>query len=321
MSVIASWLASPPPDAALAIAPESVSVAVLGTRGPQPAVQGYAVEPLPAGAVVASLTAHNIIDRGAVVAAVRTAIERLGARPRRVALVIPDLAARVSLVRFDRIPTRREDLDQLVRWQMKKAAPFPVEDACLSYTAGTSGADGSGEFVVVLAKREVIREYEGVCDEAGIYAGLVDLSTLSVINLCLASTSATVGDWLVVHIRPDYTSLAIVRGEDVIFFRTRAEDGGESLADLVHQTSMYYQDRLSGQGFARVILGGIESSPGALAAARRSVEERLGAVPEPLDPTRAAALTDRITSSPELLAVLAPLVGMLLRSRHESVTA
>jgi Tfp pilus assembly PilM family ATPase len=320
MSVIASWLASPPPDAALAIAPESVSIAMLGTRG-QPSVQGYAIEPLPPGAVVGSLTAHNILDRAAVLAAVRSAIDRLGARPRRVALIIPDLAARVSLVRFDRVPARREDLDQLVRWQMKKAAPFPVEDACVSYTPGARGADGSGEFVVVLARREVIREYEGICDEAGIYAGLVDLATLSVVNLCLASPTAASGDSLVVYIRPEYTSLAILRGQDVIFFRTRAEDGGESLADLVHQTSMYYQDRLSGQGFTRVILGGIESGPGALATARRSVEERLGIVPEPLDPTQSAMLSERITASPELLALLAPLVGMLLRTRRESVTA
>jgi hypothetical protein len=320
MSLIASWLASPPPDAALAIAPESVSIAMLGSRG-QPSIQGYAIEPLPPGAVVGSLTAHNIVDRPAVLAALRTALERLGARPRRVALIIPDLAARVSLVRFDRVPARREDLDQLVRWQMKKAAPFPIDDACVSYTAGARTGDGGGEFVVVLARREVIREYEGLCDEAGIYAGLVDLATLSVVNLCLASPATGLGDSLIVYIRPDYTSLAIVRGEDVIYFRTRAEDDGEPLADLVHQTSMYYQDRLSGQGFGRVILGGIESSPGSLAAARRSVEERLGTLPEPLDPTQAATLSDRVTSSPELLAVLAPLVGMLLRTRRESVTA
>jgi type IV pilus assembly protein PilM len=321
MSLIASWLASPPPDAAIAIAPESVSIAMLGSRGAQPMLQGYAIEPLPPGAVSASLTAHNITDRAAVVAAVRTAIERLGVRPRRVALIIPDPAARVALVRFDRIPARREDLEQLVRWQMKKAAPFPLDDACMSYSGAARNADGSGEFVVVLARRETIREYESVCDEAGVYAGLVDLSTLSIVNLCLASAEAPSGDWLIVHIRPDYTSLAILRGEHVIFFRTRQEESDESLADLVHQASMYYQDRLSGQGFSRVVLGGVERAPGALEAARRSVEERLGLPVEPLDPTRAAALTDRISSSPELLAVLAPLVGMLLRTRRDSVTA
>ena len=55
MSVLTSWLASPPPDAAIQIAPEAVSVGVLGVRGGEPVVQGYAIEPLPAGAVTAKV--------------------------------------------------------------------------------------------------------------------------------------------------------------------------------------------------------------------------------------------------------------------------
>jgi type IV pilus assembly protein PilM len=228
MSLFASWLASPPPDAAIEIAPESVSAAVIGARGKDAVVQGYASEPLPHGAVAASLTAHNILDRPAVVMALRTVLDRLGTRPRRVAVILPDLAGRVSLVRFDRIPARGEDLEQLIRWQLKKSAPFPVEDAALSFTASARTADGAGEFVVALARREIVREYESVCEEVGSHAGLVDLATLSVVNLVLAGDDAPHGDWLLVHMRPDYTSLVIVRGEDVIFFRNRPE--GESAA-------------------------------------------------------------------------------------------
>jgi hypothetical protein len=68
-----------------------------------------------------------------------------------------------------------------------------------------------------------------VCDEVGIHAGLVDLATLSVANLYLAGAPS--GDWLIVHIRPEYTSIAIMRGSDLIFFRTRAEGDPEPLAD------------------------------------------------------------------------------------------
>src|SRR5258705_696866 len=136
MSLFASWLASPPPDAAVEIASDHVAVAVVRERGRGLAVQGYAVVPLPAGSVIASLTSTNILNRSAVTAALRTALERADARPRRVALVIPDLATKASLVRFETIPSRREDLDQLVRWQMKKASPFPIEDASVTFTPG-----------------------------------------------------------------------------------------------------------------------------------------------------------------------------------------
>ena len=320
MSLLASWLASPPLDAAIEIAPEAVSIAVLGGRGQNAFVQGYAVEPMPVGAVVPSLTGTNMPDRDVVVRALRSACESVGVRPRRVALVVPDLVGKVSLVKFGQTPTRRDDLDQLVRWQVKKSTPFPIEDACVTYSPGAQGADGN-EFVVVAARREVIREYESVCEEAGIEAGLVDLATIGVVNLFLSSGPTASGDWLVVHMRPEYTSIVILRREDMIFFRNRAEGDEEALPDVVHQTAMYYQDRLGGKGFSRVLLGGLGKLPGAVDMARRDLEEHMGTQVEPIDPTRGASLTDRIQATPELMATLSPLVGMLLRTRREAVSA
>jgi Tfp pilus assembly PilM family ATPase len=320
MSLLTSWLASPPPDAAIEISPERVAVATMSARGRDLVVQGYASEPLLAGAVVPSLTAHNIVDRPRVVAALLTAFDRLGSRPRRVALVIPDVAARVSLLRFEKIPAKHEDLDQLVRWQLKKSAPFPVDDACVTYSRAT-GVGGGHEFVVAMARREIVREYEGVCGEVGAYAGLVDLATLSVLNLFLAGRDVPRADWLVVHMQPEYTTLAIMRGEHIIFYRNRPEGESDTLADLVHQTAMYYQDRLSGEGFGRVLLGGTERVPRSLDTARSSLEERLGVEVEPIDPTRVASIRDRVTITPELMDVLAPLVGMLVRTRREPVAA
>ena len=321
MSLFASWLASPPPDAAIEIAPERVSVAVVGARSRGLVVQAYASEPLPPGAVVASLTSLNIHNRPLVSAALRTALDRASIRPRRVALVIPDLTAKVSLVRFDTIPARREDLDQLVRWQVKKASPFPIEEAVVTWTPAARHADNSAEFLVVSARRDIVAEYEAVCNEAKVYAGLVDVSTLGILNLLLGGSDVPQADWLVVHLRPDYTSIVIMRGEHVIFFRNRPEGDQASIADLVHQTAMYYQDRLQGQRFARVFLGGSGRVGGAVDSARKNLEERLGVAVEPIDPSQTATLTDRIAVTPDLMDVLGPLVGMAFRTRAETVTA
>jgi Tfp pilus assembly PilM family ATPase len=320
MTLLARWLASPPPDAAVEISPERVSVATMGTRGGGLVVQGHAAEAVPAGALVPSLTGQNVVDRQAVVGALRTALDRLGSRPRRTALIVPDVTAKVSLVRFEQVPARREDLEQLVRWQLRKSTPFPIDDACVTYSQGGRTLEGT-DFVAAVARRDVIQEYEGLCEAVGAYAGLVDLATLSVLNLFVAAETPPAGDWLVVHMRPEYTTLAIMRGEDVIFFRNRPEDDEQSLHDLVHQTAMYYEDRLSGQGFGRVLLGGSGRTPGAVETARRDLEERLGVPVEPIDPSRVAAVTDRIGVTPDLMDVLAPLVGMLLRTRRETVTA
>ena len=321
MSLLASWLASPPPDAAIEIAPARVSAATMTLRRGQPAIQAFAVEPLPEHAVSASLTSQNIVDREAVAAGVRAVLGRLGSRPSRVALIVPDVAAKVSIVHFERVPARRDDLDQLVRWQGRKAAPFPIDDACVTYTQGARGADGSGDFVVVVARSDVIKGYEDACTDAGVYAGLVDISTFSVVNLALSTNRAPQGDWLVVNMRPEYTSMAIVRAGDLIFFRNRPEGDEESLTDVVHQTVMYYQDRLEGQGFARVLLGGASRTAGAAEELRQSLQERFPTPVEAIDPTAAAALSDRISANADVIDVLSPLTGILLRTHVEALSA
>ena len=46
--------------------------------------------------------------------------------------------------------------------------------------------------------------------------------------------------------------------------------------------------------------------------------DKLGAVVEPLDPTRAASLTDRIMATPELMDIVGPAVGLLRRTHSEA---
>jgi Tfp pilus assembly PilM family ATPase len=321
MSFLSSLRDTSGPSVAVEIASNRVSAASLGWRGDEAVIAAHASEELPPGALVPSLTAPNMHDRAAVVAALHRVLERVG-RPRRIGLIVPDLVAKVSLVRFEQVPARTQELDQLVRWQVRKTAPFAIEEAQITYVPGIRvGAEH--EFVVSLARRDIVQEYEALAADAGAHAGIVDISTFNVINAVLASTTPPAvpgGDWLLVNVAPDYASIVILRGPHLIFFRNRAADTDGTLADLVHQTAMYYEDRLSGAGFARVILAGAASAglehAGEFDQMRLSLERRLITPVETIDPRAAAALTDRITAGPELLDVLAPLVGLLLRDRE-----
>lgn len=314
-----SILSPAPPNVAVEIARHRVSAAAITSRDSALSVSAHAMEPLPAGAVVPALNAANIADPQAVAAALGRVFERMGTRPKRVALAIPDSVAKVSLLRFEKVPQRPRDLDELVRWQVRKAAPFRIEDAQLSYMPTLTAPDGSTEFVVVMARKDIIREYEAVCEAAGAQAGVVDLATFNVINAVLAGTEAPVDDWLLVHVTHEDATMAILRGESLVFFRNHIADGEAGLADMVHQTAMYYEDRLSGKGFGRVVLAGTGSPAAQLGQdadyLRRALEQRLGTTVDGVDPRNAATLMDRITAHPELLDALAPLVGLLARER------
>jgi type IV pilus assembly protein PilM len=310
-------LSSAPPSVGVEIASDRVTGVSLSGSQASWTVASHASERLPAGAVTPALNAVNVHDDRAVTAAIRSVFDKMGVRPRRVALVIPDTSAKVSLLRFEKVPAGAADLDQLIRWQMRKAAPFKPEEAQISWVAAATLPEGGREFLVTLARRDIVEHYERLCAAAGASAGVVDLASLNLINAALASAGqSSGGDWLVVNVAQDYATLAIVRGKDLIFFRTRQLEADGDLADLVHQTAMYHEDRLGGGRFARVVLSGA-SGRGLDAGerVRRGLEERLGTRVEPLDFRGSAAVRDRIGAGAELLDTLAPAVGVVLRER------
>jgi hypothetical protein len=304
---------APAPPAAIAIGASGVSGIALDERGGRAVIAAHASEPLPGQAVVPALNAHNVRDRAAAAAAIAQVLERIG-RPRRIALVLDDPVAKVSLVKLQQVPSRPQELDQVIRWQVRKSAPFAIEEAQVSFANGLRTADGQ-EFIVTLARRDVIAEHEALCAEAGAHAGLVDISTFNVVNTVLLGGTAPAGDWLLVNMAPGWESIAIMRGSELIFFRNRGADGEGTMADLVHQTAMYYEDRLGGGGFGRVLLCGAATA-GEGELLRRNLSERLSARVDTVDPTHAAALADRIGGNGVLLDTLAPLVGVLLRTRR-----
>lgn len=304
------FLQQAPPSVAVDIAPERVAVSRVERRGASAALLAYAVEALPAGAVTGALGAPNMADTGVVAAAISRAMDQAGARAKRVALVVPDTIARVSLVRFESVPAKPGDLDELVRWQVKKTTPFPLDEAVIAYTPGLS-AIGAHEFIVSVARRDVVDQYERACELAGAHAGIVDLATFNVVNAVLASADERGGDWLLVHAAPTYVSLAVLRDGHLIFYRTRGDEAEGPVTDLVHQTAMYYEDRLQGRRFARVLLSGASSVAGA-DVLRRELSERLGLDVLPVDPFRSAPSASG-TPAPQLGDTLAPGIGILLR--------
>ena len=308
----ASWLASPPPPAAVEVTAARVTAVAVSQQGASRSLSAYSSETLPPGAVEPALNAPNVHDAAALAAAIRSALQHLGGRIRRLALVLPDSVAKVSLIRFDKVPEKASDLDQLIRWQVRKAAPFRIEDAQVTWQPGAAAGAGR-EFLVTVARRDIVQSYEQACEQAGAHAGIVDLASFNLVNTVLAA-GASPRDWLLVHVAADYATLAVVRGGDVVFFRNRSAATDHDLVDLVHQTAMYHEDRLGGGGFGRVVLAGAS----VLGAAetdrlRRMLEERAGVSVETVDFRTAVTMRDRISAGPELLDALAPSLGVLLR--------
>ena len=230
----------------------------------------------------------------------------------------PTQSRKSRCVRFEKTPPRTQDLDQLIKWQMRKAAPFRIEDAQIAWSESGPIEGGGREYLVVLARRDIVESYE----RAVRWPQCTPVSSTS-----RRSTSSTrrspmqpsgpAGDWLLIHMAPGYATIAVVRSGRIMFFRNRqSEDAADTdLDELVHQTAMYHEDRLGGAAFTRVVLSGATTQGGdSVERTRRQIEERLRVKVEMLDVLRdGVTLRDRIAASPELIDSLTPAVGVLLR--------
>jgi len=309
-----SWFAPPPPAVAVEIATRRVTVAALGRRGGERAVTAHATETLPPGAVRPTLTESNIPDQSVVVDALGRALDRAGlSHARRAALIVPDSAVRVTLLAFEKIPGQAADLDQLVRWQLRKSSPFPIDGARLSYFP-SEPPGGPPAVVAIAARPDVVGEYEAVALEAGLQPGVVDVASLNVVNAVIGAGHSVSADWLLVHLAPEATALAIMRGDALMFYRHRSTADGEPFGGLIHQIAMYHQDRLGGGAFSRVFVSGASEGEVDMDDVRRSVSDRLGVSVETAD-LRGAADLDASDGRLEVLDRLAAPVGLLLREQ------
>jgi type IV pilus assembly protein PilM len=173
---------------------------------------------LAAGAVVPGLRPGNIVDRVAVAAAVRKALESVGAKPNSrdsdVSLVIPDSAVRVLLLDFDSLSSKPAEVLPIVRFRLKKLLPFDAEDAMVSYQV-MSTAKNLVRVLAVAVPQDVLSEYETAVREAGFEPGAVLPSTLAALVAVDADGAA-----LLVNANTLGVTTAIVQGGVVMLHRS-----------------------------------------------------------------------------------------------------
>lgn len=281
------WGQPPLPEWAISITAASVHLARVSWASTTPTLLVEASEALPAGAVVPSMLALNMPDVGAVGAVVGRLASKTGGGRRHVALVLSDSVAKVSLIRLEQVPPRETDVVDIIRWQLRKAIPFPVEQAVVSI-ADQGPASGAGEFLVAAARADVVQQYEQACAMGDLTVGLVDLESLALLHRASHESGVPDGDWFFVRVEPRDVTLMLGRGRTVAFHRHRSDESEGSVSDLIHQTAMFYEDRFKGSGFSRVWLA---AAPELAAAgeAQRDLQARYGSVVQ-LSPARPAAM-------------------------------
>src|SRR5215471_7728031 len=139
---VARWLdAIPHPPVAMEIAADRVAVARWGGSG---ALDAFAIESFPPGAVIPSAVETNLVNPGPAKSAVAKACERLRTKAEDVALILPDPVIRVFVQHFEDFPRSSEEAIPLLRWKLKKSVPFEADETIISYFRQRPRESGAG---------------------------------------------------------------------------------------------------------------------------------------------------------------------------------
>lgn len=232
-----------------ALACEITSEGVLAARRKAGEQTVMAFAPLPANPLSADivrpgLSGPNFTDPPAVSAAIRQTMEELDPRDKSLTLVVPDAAVRVLIMDFDSLPPKPQDALPIIRFRLRKLAPFEVDNAAVSYQVLRQETDQMRVLVTVMPAA-VRAEYEGVVRAAGYEPGVLLPSMLASLAV-LGSADAA----LVVNRSGSSLTTAISNGNDLLLHRTLelpASNGPqrEELAQVVSVASAYFEDNLN----------------------------------------------------------------------------
>jgi type IV pilus assembly protein PilM len=237
---VARWLeAMPHPPLAIEICPDWVAAARWTRTG---GLDSFAVEALPAGALLPSAVETNIVNAAAVKSAIAGLITRLRAKDEEVALLVPDPVIRVFVQHFEQFPRSPQEAEPMLRWKLKKSVPFEADETVISYMRQAPREEGV-DVVTALARLRIVREYEALAEAAGLYPGVVMSSTLAAITL-LDDRKPT----LLARVSGLALTTAIVREGVLCGYRCTelpAHSGNitpQTLLEEIFPVAAYYQD-------------------------------------------------------------------------------
>lgn len=200
-------------------------------------------------------------------------LQREVAGARRPAVVVPTGWVRVHLLEFDELPRKRAQLEEVVRWRLKKLLPVRPTDLRLDVVP-IKMVDDRHHVLCVTALERALEELEGAFRAAGLEPGLLTPRLFAL----AAPWSEGPGYRLAILQEADYLSMILAQGGDPRLVRlkplTAAGAGSRVPATELVLVFNYLREVLGASDQLEVAVAG--DDPAAVAAIRAWWETREG---------------------------------------------
>ncbi len=256
-------------------------------RGRPAQMRKSAFAELEVGTVVPSPVQLNVANPESLTQKLRDVARSVHARGGSCALLVPDGAARVSILSFDTVPARKKEMDELIRWRIKESLGFPAEEARLTCQATSCGT--ALDLMVLALKEDVLAQYESVLDSMGMSAGLILPSTFALLPWLPEDGE---GGQLLTHLAAGWVTHAVVTGKRLRFWRTKALESANSEEEVAGVVSEAARARASVEDRMGIQIDRAWycARPAAAASLAQELERAIGCPPARISPAHRGAI-------------------------------
>jgi hypothetical protein len=173
------------------------------------------------GCIRPLLTDVNITDPELFKKAIKTIV---GNKRCCASISIPDASVKTALLELESIPSKKSELEKLIKWKMEKSLPFTMDDAHISYQVLNKK-----NVLVSVIRKGILYQYEGLLREAGVEPILIDTASSHIFNLFHNIIIKDGENFIFLNITNTVFSLMIFKNGCPDFIRVKALRGGTSL--------------------------------------------------------------------------------------------
>jgi hypothetical protein len=212
------------------------------------------LSPIPPGVVKISPIEGNVVDRAILEERLRSlagppARLRLLGRtwlselPRRVTLVLPDLAVRSTVIQLEQVPVRRHEQEALIRWRLGQEQLVPLTGAKLQWQifSPRHPAPGVHTVLVIAVQESILGEYEAACEAVGLLPQEVTVASFRLFDLWLKAAGGARclhRDLAWVSVSDGALTCLVMHDARPVFVRTKLLAGDLAGEELSSQTSV-----------------------------------------------------------------------------------
>ncbi len=231
------------PVLGLDIGSTAIKVMQLSKKGEQIQVEWYACAPLEPGWVVEK----NIINRDAVIAALKDLIKKQKISSNKVCVAIPSSASITKVLKMSGDLTDKE-IGSEIQLEAEKYIPYHLDEVNLDYTViGPSEEEGLVNILLAVSKMENVDKIIDLVTDSGLEAVIVDIDSFAVQRVFKLVIDKLPGQGkdkviAVLDIGATLTTLNVVHNNKIVYTREQAFGGQQLVDEIENRYGLTYEE-------------------------------------------------------------------------------